>query len=79
MELQTPRPFEKMGRSEGVNKLPGHMGPSLDSSPGSRDAVKAEKTFDCVAMKQSFKTVSCTKSADLSDQEAQKLRLAFVA
>jgi len=36
-------PFEKMGRSEGVNKLPGYMSPSLDSSPGSRDAVKPKR------------------------------------
>ena len=54
--------------------MPGHMDPSLDSSTGSRDAVKAEKTFDCVAMKAEFRDRQLHEVADLGDREARKLR-----
>jgi hypothetical protein len=57
-----------------VNKLPGHMSPSLDSSPGSRDAVKAEETFDCVAMKAEMQNCQLHEVADLGEEEARKLR-----
>ena len=57
-----------------MDKLLGHMSPSLDSSPRSSDSVKAEKTCDCVAMKAEIQKRLLHEVADLGDEETRKLR-----